>query len=104
VLTFTIAVFPVFSSDVLSMNDVYNHVARAEVLAHYASDPALQTYWTPNWRLVPYLGYDLVSVGLLSLFGAGFVVKVMTALSLLMLFGGGVLLSRAARADGPPAH
>lgn len=45
---------------------------------------------------MPYLGYDLVEVWLLSWFSMGFVVKLMIAASFMTLFGGAVLLSRVA--------
>ena len=91
-----LAAFPVFSHSYVSMNDVYNHVARAAVLAHYNDMPGLRDYWTPNWRLVPYLGYDIVQVWLPSWFSMGLVVKLMIGATFMALIGGAMLLSRAA--------
>lgn len=96
IVTFSIAVFPIFSHDFVSMNDVYNHVARAAVLAHYNDIATFKQYWVQNWRLVPYLGYDLLQVWLLSWFSMGFVVKLMIAASFVALFGGTMVLSRVA--------
>ena len=91
-----IASFPVFSHDFVSMNDVYNHVARASILAHYNDVPAFKNYWLPNWRLVPYLGYDIVEVLLLSWFSMGIVVKLMIVATFMAMLGGAMLLSRVA--------
>lgn len=96
IVAFAIAVFPIFSHHFVSLNDVYNHVGRAAVLARDHEIPSIRTYWVPNWRLVPYLGYDLVEVGLLSWFSMGFVVKLMVTASLMAMFGGAVMLSRVA--------
>src|SRR5689334_19262547 len=87
-----IALFPVFSHDFVSLNDVYNHVARAPVLAHYDDLPAYRTYWSPNWQLVPYLGFDVVSVGLLPWFSLGTIVRLMIAGTFVALLGGAMLL------------
>jgi hypothetical protein len=94
VITFGIAIYPVFSHDFISINDIYDHVARAAVLAHFDEVESYSQYWAPNWHFVPYFGFDLVAGGLLSWFGIGFVAKLMVAASLLSLFGGGVVLSR----------
>ncbi len=91
-----VAGLPVMANDFVSMNDVYNHVARAAVLAHYNDIPAFREYWVPNWRLVPYLGYDIVEVWLLSWFSMGMVVKIMIAATFVALLGGAMLLSRMA--------
>lgn len=90
------AVYPVFSHPFISLNDVYNHVARAPVLAHYDDVPAFQQYWHPNWRLVPYVGFDLVALALLPWFSLGVIVKLITAMTLVCLLAGAVALSRAA--------
>lgn len=91
-----LAGFPVLANDFVSMNDVYNHVARAAVLAHYNDTPSFKEYWLPNWRLVPYLGYDIAEVGLLSWFSMGVVVKIMIAATFASLLSGAMLLSRVA--------
>ena len=96
VVALAIALIPVVSNHFISLNDVYNHVARAPVLAHYDQTPAYQTYWELNWRLVPYLGFDLAALGLLPWFSLGAIVKIMVAGTFAAMFGGAMLLSRAA--------
>jgi hypothetical protein len=96
VVVFAAAVYPVFARDFVSINDIYNHIARVAVLARYKDDPTFMALWVPNWRFVPYLGFDLAALGLLSFFGMDLVVRLMVAGSLLSLFGGAVLLSRTA--------
>ncbi len=96
IVTFCISVYPIFSHRIISINDIYNHVARAAVLAHYGEVAAFKEYWVPNWQFVPYFGFDLVADGLMAVFAMGFVVKVMVCASLLMLFAGAVVLSRVA--------
>ncbi|HET6307883.1 MAG TPA: hypothetical protein VFG12_11890, partial [Rhodopila sp.] len=93
---FAAAVYPVFARDFVSINDIYNHIARAAVLSNYHNDPNFITLWAPNWRFVPYLGFDLAARGLLSFFDIDLVVRLMVATSLLSLFGGAMLLSRTA--------
>jgi hypothetical protein len=94
VVVFGISLYPIFSHDFISINDIYNHVAPAAVLARYGEIAAFKEYWIPNLRFVPYLGFDLVAGKLMSWFSLGWVVKLMVAASFLSLFGGAVLLSR----------
>jgi hypothetical protein len=95
VMALGLAGYPVFSHNFVSMNDVYNHVGRAPVLAHYDDVAAFRTYWIPNWRLVPYVGFDLVAVALLPWFSLGMIVKLIVAGAFVSLLGGAMLLSRA---------
>jgi hypothetical protein len=57
-LTVTVLV-PVFSVRVPCLGDYINHLARIHILTTVAYSPALQQYYVPHWRLVPYLGMDL---------------------------------------------
>lgn len=90
-----VTLFPIFSHQFISLNDVYNHIARAPVLAHYNDVPAFRQYWIPNWRLVPYIGFDLVALGLLPWFSLGVIVKLIVAGTILSMLAGAMLLSRA---------
>lgn len=90
------ATVPVFLNHFVSLNDVYNHVARIPVLAHYHDVAAYREYWAPNWRLVPYLGFDLVALALFPWFSLGLIVKLMVVATLLSMLAGAMLLSRTA--------
>lgn len=96
IVTVGISVFPVFTHQFISLNDVYNHVARAPVLAYYHKIPEFTKYWVPNWRLVPYAGFDLIAVGLLPWFSSGMIVKIMVSATIALMLAGVMLLSRAA--------
>ena len=57
-LTVTVLV-PVFSVRVPCLGDYLHHLARIHILTNAVYSPALQQYYVPHWRLVPYLGMDL---------------------------------------------
>jgi hypothetical protein len=50
---------PVFSVRVPCLGDYLNHLARIHILLTIGGSPALQQYYEPTWRLVPYFGMDL---------------------------------------------
>jgi hypothetical protein len=49
---------PIFSVQMLSINDYYNHLGRTFVLLHYRDYSTLSEFFLPNWELLPNLAFD----------------------------------------------
>ena len=50
---------PVLSVRVPCLGDYLNHLARVHILTTIDGSPALQQFYEPTWRLVPYFGMDV---------------------------------------------
>ncbi|MCP1970837.1 hypothetical protein [Bradyrhizobium elkanii] len=74
---------PLFVTDVPSIQDYPNHLARFFVLAH-PEDAVLSKFYAPHWTILPNLGMDIVGAGLLRVLDPYIAGKVMLALSLLV--------------------
>src|SRR5438270_7780838 len=54
-----IAAIPIFSCEFPSINDYFNHLARAAVLLRYYDNAAFSLYFVPNWKPLPNLAFDI---------------------------------------------
>jgi hypothetical protein len=55
-----VALYPVFAVTVPPLVDYPNHLARMYILAHWATDPALQQNYVVDWSLHPNMAMDLI--------------------------------------------
>jgi hypothetical protein len=70
------------------LQDYPNHLARLFILTHWAHDPFLKTYYTPDWQFLPNLAFDILGSALslfLPIFMAGQVSLIIAVL--LLAFG-----------------
>jgi hypothetical protein len=91
-----VSLVPLYAHRLVTMLDLFNHLARGFVLANYHRNPFFQTYWQPNWRVMPSLtidGFVLALNGTLSLLAIG---KLFVVLVFIVLLSGLINLHQAA--------
>jgi len=91
-----VSLVPLYAHRLVTMLDLFNHLARGFVLANYHRNPFFQTYWQPNWRVMPSLtidGFVLALNGTLSLLAIG---KLFVVLVFIVLLSGLLNLHQAA--------
>jgi hypothetical protein len=79
-----IVLVPVFSVQIPCLGDYLNHLARIHVLTATSHAAALQKYYEPDWRLVPYYGMDLPVAALAPIFGLYGAGRIFVAICVLM--------------------
>ena len=90
-----VVVSPIFSVTVLPLVDYPNHLARMYILAHWASDPALQQNYVVNWHLLPNMAMEAFVPFLarfMSIYTAG---KLFAAAAILSIPVGTIALRKA---------
>lgn len=89
-----ISLIPVLSHDFISSPDLYNHMARAYVLANYDQTAWFRAFWLPHWAFVPNLALDVIAAVLLPWFSMAVVTKILLTLCFVGLAAGGAVLAR----------
>ena len=91
-----ISLVPLYAHRLVTMLDLFNHLARGFVLANYHRNPLFQTFWLPNWRVMPSLAIDgmvLALNGVMPLLAIG---KLFVVLVFIVLLSGLLNLHQAA--------
>lgn len=86
---------PLLVTPVLPLADLYNHVARFYILSRLGGDPFLAQHYAENWRILPNLGFDYISIALLEILTPQQLAKAIVATIVLVQFGGTLCLNRA---------
>lgn len=92
---FFVAIIPLFSTSILPLIDFYNHVARYYVLSNINDISYLKSNYTPNWIVIPNIGLDLITIGLMKIFPVRFVAHIAIILVFLVQYGGVLYFNRA---------
>ncbi len=95
VLIFAVAAFPLLLTPIIPAVDFNSHLLRYLILADDGATPYLARNYTPDWKLVPNLGLDLMASLLLKFLPPLTAGKVIAASLLLSLYGGTLLLAHA---------
>jgi hypothetical protein len=82
-----IAAIPIFSCEFPSINDYFNHLARAAALLWYDDNPEFSSYFLPNWKPLPNLAFDVW------IFGLGRILPIVVAGKLFLVATFALLLS-----------
>jgi len=90
-----VLLIPLLVTEIPPLLDYPNHLARMEILAHRATDPALSRIYRVNWRILPNIGIDLALPPLLRLVPLAVAGKVFVALALVLPLAGVAALHRA---------
>ena len=96
-----IAAIPIFSCEFPSINDYFNHLARAAVLLQYNDNPAFSLYFVPNWKPLPNLAFDIWIFGVGRILPIAVAGKLFIVATFALLLGGVIFLHRCTfRLDG----
>ncbi len=90
-----VAVIPIATNRVLSINDYLNHLARGAVLLNYNSNPTFSRFYMPNWQMLPNLASDLWIVGLGHTMPVETAGRLFVAATFALMLGGTIVLHRA---------
>jgi hypothetical protein len=90
-----IAVVPVFSFGILPLGDMPNHLARAFIINHLASDADLQRYSAIEWRFFSFQSTDFILPLLTKVFGLELGARLFVTATFALLIGGTAALHRA---------
>ncbi len=85
---------PLAVTPVLPLIDLYNHLARFHVLAHIGEDPFLAQNYAENWRLLPNVGFDYLTVPLVRLLPPLLLAKTIVAAIIAVQFSGVLYLNK----------
>jgi hypothetical protein len=91
---FVFSIFPIIWYGYVPLADYPNHLARLQIHKTLSSNPNLSRFYEFHWTLIPYLGFDLLSLPLMYYLPVELAGKIVLVLSLLMIYGGTVLLDR----------
>jgi hypothetical protein len=94
VVSLGIATIPIFSCEFPSINDYFNHLARATVLLRYDDTPAFSLYFLPNWKPLPNLAFDIWIFGLGRILPIDLAGKLFLVATFALLLSGVIFLHR----------
>jgi hypothetical protein len=86
---------PLMATEIPPLLDYPNHLARMEILAHGAGDPALSRIYTVHWHILPNIGIDLAMPILMRIVPLALAGKVFIGLALILPLAGVAALHRA---------
>jgi hypothetical protein len=87
--------FPIFAAGIPPLLDYPNHLARMDILAHGADEPALARMYRIDWHIVPNIGIDLIMPPLLHVLPLLTAGKIFLALAVLLPYFGIILLHKS---------
>jgi hypothetical protein len=93
VFLLAVVLTPVWTTDVLPLQDYPNHIARLHILTRLDHEPALQEYYRANWRLFPNLGFDLLAFYPTRVLGADVAGRLFITLTFVLLVSGTAALN-----------
>jgi hypothetical protein len=86
---------PLMATEIPPLLDYPNHLARMEILAHGAGNPALSRIYTVHWHILPNIGIDLAMPLLMRIMPLALAGKVFIGLALILPLLGVAVLHRA---------
>lgn len=91
-----LSLWPIFRHEYMSISDLYNHLARTSALLRYDEVPQFREFYEPAWELQPNLALDVFVQVFGRFLPIGFTAELFVAAIFLLMYGGALLLHRAA--------
>lgn len=96
IVVLSITLLPIFLLEIITTNDLLNHLARASILLNYGENLKFQEYWLLNWHFLPNMAIDIFVIMLqkcTDVLNSG---KIFISFSFILIFCGVSILSRIA--------